>query len=57
MGLGGAARLLRYNSHLPLVVYVPAGVEVRHRCLARRTGCLKRGERVRLEDGWVKCYP
>ncbi len=29
--LGGEARLLRYNSRLPLVVYVPAGVEVRHR--------------------------
>lgn len=29
--LGGEARLLRYNSRLPLVVYVPQGVEVRHR--------------------------
>jgi len=29
--IGGEARLLRYNSRLPLVVYVPAGVEVRHR--------------------------
>jgi ecotin len=29
--LGGEARLLRYNSRLPLVVYVPAGVEVRYR--------------------------
>ena len=27
----GAAQLLRYNSRLPLVVYVPAGVEVRYR--------------------------
>jgi len=29
--LGGEAQLLRYNSRLPLVVYVPAGVEVRYR--------------------------
>jgi ecotin len=29
--LGGEPQLLRYNSRLPLVVYVPAGVEVRHR--------------------------
>lgn len=29
--LGGEERLLRYNSRLPLVVYVPADVEVRHR--------------------------
>jgi len=31
IGLGGEARLLRYNSRLPLVVYVPDGVEVRYR--------------------------
>lgn len=31
ISLGGEARLLRYNSRLPIVVYVPAGVEVRHR--------------------------
>ena len=31
ISLGGEARLLRYNSRLPLVVYVPAGVEVRYR--------------------------
>ena len=31
ISLGGEPRLLRYNSRLPLVVYVPAGVEVRHR--------------------------
>jgi len=31
ISIGGAARLLPYNSRLPLVVYVPAGVEVRHR--------------------------
>lgn len=29
--LGGEPRLLRYNSKLPLVVYVPDGVEVRYR--------------------------
>ena len=29
--LGGEPRLLRYNSRLPLVVYVPESVEVRYR--------------------------
>ena len=29
--LGGENQLLRYNSRLPLVVYVPKGVEVRYR--------------------------
>jgi ecotin len=29
--LGGEPRLLRYNSQLPLVVYVPSDVEVRYR--------------------------
>ena len=29
--LGGAPFLIRYNSRLPVVVYVPAGVEVRYR--------------------------
>ena len=29
--LGGEPELLRYNSRLPLVVYVPDGVEVRYR--------------------------
>lgn len=29
--VGGDAQLLRYNSRLPLVVYVPKGVEVRYR--------------------------
>jgi ecotin len=29
--LAGEPKLLRYNSRLPLVVYVPAGVEVRYR--------------------------
>jgi len=31
ISISGEARLLRYNSRLPLVVYVPTGVEVRHR--------------------------
>src|SRR5258707_3680618 len=31
ISIGGEARLLRYNSRLPFVVYVPAGVEVRYR--------------------------
>lgn len=31
VALGGDQYLLRYNSRLPLVVYVPAGVEVRYR--------------------------
>ena len=29
--LGGEPFLVRYNSRLPLVVYVPNGVEVRYR--------------------------
>ena len=29
--LGGEPKLLRYNSRLPIVVYVPEGVEVRYR--------------------------
>jgi ecotin len=29
--LGGEPELLRYNSRLPLVVYLPDGVEVRYR--------------------------
>jgi ecotin len=29
--LGGEPKLLRYNSRLPLVIYVPDGVEVRYR--------------------------
>jgi ecotin len=29
--LGGAPSLFRYNSRLPVVVYVPEGVEVRYR--------------------------
>jgi ecotin len=31
VALRGEPRLVRYNSRLPLVVYVPAGVEVRYR--------------------------
>jgi ecotin len=31
VSLGGVPHLLRYNSRLPLVVYVPASVEVRSR--------------------------
>lgn len=31
IALGGAPYLIRYNSRLPLVVYVPEGVEVRYR--------------------------
>ena len=29
--LGGEPKLLRYNSKLPLVIYVPTGTEVRYR--------------------------
>jgi ecotin len=36
--LGGEARLLRYNSRVPLVVYVPEDVEVRHRLWRADTG-------------------
>lgn len=31
VALGGAPYLIRYNSRLPVVVYVPEGVEVRYR--------------------------
>jgi len=31
VALGGEPKLLRYNSRLPIVVYVPDGVEVRYR--------------------------
>lgn len=31
VSLGGGPHLLRYNSRLPIVVYVPTGVEVRYR--------------------------
>lgn len=36
--LGGEAKLLRYNSRLPLVVYVPRDVEVRHRIWRAQPG-------------------
>jgi ecotin len=35
--LGGAPYLIRYNSRLPIVVYVPEGVEVRYRIWAAGT--------------------
>ena len=31
IGLGGEPQLLRYNSRLPIVVYVPSDVQVRYR--------------------------
>ncbi len=31
VALGGEPYLIRYNSRLPVVVYVPEGVEVRYR--------------------------
>ena len=31
ISLGGAPYLIRYNSRLPIVIYVPEGVEVRYR--------------------------
>jgi ecotin len=31
VSLGGEPFLIRYNSRLPIVVYVPAGIEVRYR--------------------------
>lgn len=34
IALGGEAKLVRYNSRLPLVVYAPEGVEVRYRIWA-----------------------
>ena len=44
ISIGAEARLLRYNSNLPIVVYVPDGVEVRYR-LWRAESNLMRGER------------
>ena len=44
IALGGDPRLLRYNSRLPLVVYVPDGVEVRYR-LWRAEANMTRAER------------
>jgi ecotin len=58
VSLGGEPRLLRYNSRLPLVVYVPAGVEVRHRIWHRETGprfvqklALPTGQAVVIAEG------
>lgn len=38
ISIGGEPALLRYNSRLPLVVYVPTGVEVRHRVWRAESG-------------------
>ena len=35
--LGGEPYIIRYNSRLPIVVYVPEGVEVRYRIWTTRT--------------------
>lgn len=44
ISLGGEAQLLRYNSRLPLVVYVPAGVEVRYRIWRAEIASVATGE-------------
>lgn len=36
--LGGEPTLIRYNSRLPVVVYVPTGAEVRYRIWSTRGG-------------------
>jgi ecotin len=43
--LGGDPFLVRYNSRLPLVVYVPDGVEVRYRiwAAAQKTRTMEKG--------------
>ncbi len=43
--LGGDPHLIRYNSRLPIVVYVPEGVEVRYRIWTAR------GEPKAMEKG------
>jgi ecotin len=45
IALGGDPYLIRYNSRLPIVVYVPEGVEVRYRIWAAKTKAkaLKKG--------------
>jgi ecotin len=45
ISLGGEPMLVRYNSRLPLVVYVPEGVEVKHRLWSAspETKSLERG--------------
>lgn len=50
IGLGGEARLLRYNSRLPIVVYVPEGVEVRHR-IWRAEPAMRFVQKVALSAG------
>lgn len=50
VALGGEARLLRYNSRLPLVVDVPEGVEVRHR-LWRAEAAAPRSHTLALPAG------
>jgi ecotin len=47
---GGDRQILRYNSRVPLVVYVPAGVEVRHR-LWHADPPNPRARKVTLPDG------
>ena len=44
IALGGAPYLLRYNSKLPVVVYVPAGTEVRYRIWAAQNPAQQIGE-------------
>lgn len=43
---GGEPRLLRYNSRLPLVVYTPADVEVRHRVWQVKTEAARFTQKV-----------
>lgn len=50
VGLGGEQKLLRYNSRLPLVVYVPADVEVRYR-LWRAERTARQAHRIALPNG------
>lgn len=45
ISLGGEARLLPYSSRLPLVVYVPTGVEVRYRLWRAEPGVLRAPQR------------
>lgn len=45
IALGGEPYLIRYNSRLPIVVYVPEGVEVRYRIWSAgtETGVIEKG--------------
>ena len=45
IGLGGEPYLIRYNSRLPVVVYVPEGAEVRYRIWSAAN------ESVRVKEG------